>query len=360
MLDDVSTGNLGRSVLLVVETSGTAGTEAYVESLGHYLAEVCPVQVVALDGDLAAAQDRFAPLSATAVAGPRGLARLLRDHAAPTSLVTLHLYSSLLPAVLAARWSGFKTVTTAHMPLAPWNLRHRMQWRLAVALSHGWVGVTQACRTGLETTLRGKPTATVSGALDLAALPEASGATVATPGRLRVAGVGRLAPEKDWPTLIRACAALDGIELTLYGDGPARAELGALARDLAAPVVFAGYCERDELFRRLRNDGAFALPSRFEGLGLAAVEAMAMGLATVTSDFPGAQAYLEPGVTGLQFPTGNVDELTRCLRQLRDNPKCRAALAAAGRDRVRETFTPERQYAKYLDVLRQVAETDHQ
>src|SRR5688572_25331587 len=99
-------------------------------------------------------------------------------------------------------------------------------------------------------------------------------------GRLLALFVGRLVPVKNLPSLIRALHLLDPDQrprVALVGDGPDRAALEALAHDLgvAEDLTFVG--ERTDVDRLLQAADFLVLPSHFEGLSNALLEAMAAG-----------------------------------------------------------------------------------
>ena len=120
---------------------------------------------------------------------------------------------------------------------------------------------------------------------------------------LVVGHVGRLHYQKNHTFLLEAFARLHQREprarLVLIGDGPNLLSLEAKAVDLGVEneVLFLG--QRDDVPRLLQAFDLFAMPSRFEGLGMAAVEAQAAGLPCLLSDaFPKAAAITD-GVTFL-------------------------------------------------------------
>jgi glycosyltransferase involved in cell wall biosynthesis len=110
--------------------------------------------------------------------------------------------------------------------------------------------------------------------------------------------VGRLAPEKNLPLLVRAFRALQAqaptAKLVFVGDGPLRAELQQLAPD----AVFAGTRRGDELSRHFASADLFVFPSRSETFGNVILEAVASGLATVAFDYGATREHLVDGRHG--------------------------------------------------------------
>lgn len=120
-------------------------------------------------------------------------------------------------------------------------------------------------------------------------------------GPLRVLFVGRLSAQKNVARLIDALALTEtDIALDIVGDGELRPELEARAG--RANVAFHGRLDGEELRARLLGADVFVLPSDKEGMPLAALEAMAAGLAVVATRVPGNIELLD-GVGLLTEPT---------------------------------------------------------
>lgn len=136
-----------------------------------------------------------------------------------------------------------------------------------------------------------------------------------------VVAAGRLVSLKGFDILIKAHAKLvtKGVahKLVILGEGPLRAELEALARDLgvSGSVVFEGYVVNPvDYFRKAT---VFVLSSRFEGLGMVILEAMAAGTPVVATDCPfGPAEILEDGKYGLLVPTEDADSLAGAMERM--------------------------------------------
>jgi len=127
--------------------------------------------------------------------------------------------------------------------------------------------------------------------------------------------VGRLAPEKNLPELIRGVERAPNTFLLLAGTGEEQAELEALAqRLLPGRHHFAGFFNQDRLGEVYAAADIFALTSSFEPWGLVCNEAMNFGLPLVVSDHVGAGPDLViPGQTGFIYPLGDPAALARAL-----------------------------------------------
>jgi glycosyltransferase involved in cell wall biosynthesis len=143
-----------------------------------------------------------------------------------------------------------------------------------------------------------------------------------------VVGVGRLLPEKGFDVLVRA-AALTGDDVVVVGDGPARAELAALAHRLGVHLALPGPVEPAEVGAWYQRARVVAVPSLREGFGMVAAEAAYCGRAVVGSRVGGLPMVVEHGVSGLLVPPGQVEALADALRRV--DP----AMGRHGRSRVR-------------------------
>lgn len=146
-----------------------------------------------------------------------------------------------------------------------------------------------------------------------------------------VASVGRLSPEKDYATLIRAFAQLGRTDLRLEiaGDGPMRATLQSLIDDLRVSdrVTLLGFVT--DPFSVFRRAELAVSSSRYEGFGNAIVEALACGTPVVATDCPyGPGEILAGGECGLLVPIGDANALARGIERALATRYDRAALRA--------------------------------
>lgn len=132
-----------------------------------------------------------------------------------------------------------------------------------------------------------------------------------------VVATGRLAPQKGYDLLLRAHAEVVGRfphRVLILHDGPERASLGVLADQLgvSGSVQFAGFVS-SPLSSVARAD-LFCLPSRHEGLPLALLEAIVLGVPIIAADCSeGVRTALDDGRIGDLVPPDNVPALARAL-----------------------------------------------
>lgn len=144
--------------------------------------------------------------------------------------------------------------------------------------------------------------------------------------------------------------------MLLVGDGPWRPTLEHQARMLGVTefVHFAGV--RNDIPALLAASDLFCLPSRTEGLGIAAIEAMASGLPVVASRVGGLPEVVEDGVTGLLVPPDDTAALAEALVRILEDRHRAAQMGDAGRTRAKQHFDSRAMiaatYAVYAEVSR--------
>lgn len=118
--------------------------------------------------------------------------------------------------------------------------------------------------------------------------------------------VGRLAPQKDPMTLLRACQLLKkDFRLVIVGNGELRGDIEHFARKngLSGKVYLVG--EPEDIPEILAASDVFVLSSRWEGLSRAIIEAMMVGLPVVATNVGGTAELVENGITGFLVPPQN-------------------------------------------------------
>jgi len=139
-----------------------------------------------------------------------------------------------------------------------------------------------------------------------------------------IVAAGSLTPRKDYATLLHAFAALRArrrCRLILIGRGQCRDVLEGQAERLgiAADVRFTGFLANP--YPYLRQADLFAHSSRWEGLGIVLVEALALGTPVVATDCPSGPAeILEGGRVGRLVPVGDAAALAEAMAETLDAP----------------------------------------
>ena len=171
--------------------------------------------------------------------------------------------------------------------------------------------------------------------------------------------VANLWPVKGIDFNLRALARLDQLDCpwqsyTIVGDGPERAELEALARQLGLKnrVIFTGSLPHHEALRRVAEADIFTLPSWQEAFGVAYLEAMACAKPVVGCRTQGAEDIIRHERDGLLVTPRDSESLSAALARLIATPEYARALGASGARRAAE-FTWKRNAERYLDLYRE-------
>lgn len=186
------------------------------------------------------------------------------------------------------------------------------------------VAVSESLRQALVDQHGAKPTRTVAipNPVEMPASEHVAGKAELLGRPRTILFLGRLVIDKDIPTLLTAMSlpALADARLILAGDGPLRAEIEAECARLgiADRVDMPGFIANPEpLYAKAR---CLALSSVRESFGNVIVEAMARGLAVVSTDAAGPVEILDNGRFGSITPRGDASALADALRQALDYP----------------------------------------
>ena len=137
-----------------------------------------------------------------------------------------------------------------------------------------------------------------------------------------ILGVGRLAEQKDFSTLLRAFALVHlerDARLIILGEGEQRERLTALADELKVreDIDMPGFRENASVF--MQHSKVFVLSSIYEGLPTVLIEALASGCPVVSTDCPGgAREILADGQYGELVPPGDAEAMARAMLKIMD------------------------------------------
>lgn len=163
-------------------------------------------------------------------------------------------------------------------------------------------------------------------------------------------GVGRLVPQKDFPTLIKAFALVKkqiSVKLVILGEGEKRPQLEALVQELGLEndVDMPGF--KDNPYTYMAKATLFVLSSAWEGFGNVVAEAMAVGTPVVSTNCPsGPSEILESGKYGKLVSVGDVNGLANAILETLKNPTNSQLLQERALD-----FTVDNVVDQYLRVL---------
>lgn len=320
--------------------------------------------------------DRYPNLAPIPFRNPTGseagriqaLEQLLRDH--PDHLVAGVNIAALYPAVRRLRRRGdFRghLVMTLHAIEADYfaDLRDQNDLLDALVVTNRLSGELARALGGMEAErVFYAPYGVELGSGSVKPAP-ATGEAGTEP--LRIAWVGRLdRAQKRVQDLVPILESLDArgipFQLTIAGDGPERplVETSLAGWIAAGQVIVAGAIPRSELAQRVyRTHQVLLITSAWETGPIVAWEAMAAGLAVVSSRYVGSglEGALVQGSTALLFPVGDAQEAAVQLACLR-NPARLRELGAAGFHLVKRRYSREASLAAWMAAFQAVAAHD--
>lgn len=340
-------------VLHVLNDLSSGGAERLVLELCRRRAPDVEVAVATVAG-LGPLADAFAAAGLPVLAGGRprkhlgvrALARLSRAMA-DVDVVHTHLFAGdtwgRVAVVLARLRAGGRApvvVTTEH------NVNRDETWQRTVKRALAPVSDAIVCVSEAAAAYtRDVEGIGASGGAGVRVIPNGIDLARFGPHRggdgTRVLAIGRRVPQKGFDLLVDALP--DGMHLDLVGEGPWRVD--------HPRVRYLG--RREDVPALLAAADILAVPSRWEGFGLAAAEGLAAGVAVVASDVDGLREVV--GDAGLLVPAGDRDALHAALARLAADPPLRAALGEMGRRRAQARFDIADTVHRYERLYRELA-----
>lgn len=163
-------------------------------------------------------------------------------------------------------------------------------------------------------------------------------------------------PQKKTSDLIHAMTYLDEQwVLEIAGVGPDLNKLQALVKSLNLDkrVRFLGFIsDKEKLRLKYQQCDVFALPSAWEAVALAMLEAMSCGAAVVASDIPPFRPLVSDGVNGVRVPVGNPESLANGITKCYENKDC---YGVAARKTVVDSFSNQENLAQLATVMKTYA-----
>ncbi|MBP1746219.1 MAG: glycosyl transferase [Deltaproteobacteria bacterium] len=169
-----------------------------------------------------------------------------------------------------------------------------------------------------------------------------------------ILSAGRLVPQKGFDILLKAfrnvIREMDA-RLIILGEGPERESLSRLVDNLAITekVSFLGF--QDNPYKFISKADVFVLPSRYEGLPMVILEAMACGAPIVSTDCKsGPGEILQNGRHGVLIPPEDVNALSTAILKLLRDKTLREGFSVSAKERVKE-FIVENIVPKYEEMI---------
>jgi glycosyltransferase involved in cell wall biosynthesis len=317
------------------------------ESQSQFMRSVPGVEVLTFDD------------SAGRVVNAFRLARRLKEFVNGGQPNVVHLHSTFAGAVLRPMLLKLKSKTKIIYCPHGWAFDRKMssyaqygaKWierKLAplchaiVCISYHEVRAARQCGIAPE-----KLVLVRNGVPMVAPTPAIDPASIAWPeGKRRILFVGRFDRQKGVDVLLRAVSELkDQVFACIVGDSVV--DNLPVASD-AENVRLCGWLSPAQLEAYYQSADVVVIPSRWEGFGLVAAEAMRAGLPVIASNVGGLTEIVDDGVTGILIPTDDEKVLVQTLRDLTDAHL--RAMGKAGRERFLRDFTMERTHREICEL----------
>jgi glycosyltransferase involved in cell wall biosynthesis len=275
-------------------------------------------------------------------------------------LVHVHLFPAhYVAACCSLLVPGQKWVYTEH---DEWNRRRdrRLFRVLESAVYSRYERVVAVSKMAEETLshwlpqVRGK-TLTIQNGVPIPAIAK-DGGVVPTGRELQFLYAGRLLHKKGVDVLLRALSVMKrpNFALTIAGDGDQRQVLERMSADLhlSSRVRFLGV--RHDLPELMRAADCLVMPSRWEGLPMVMLEAMALGLPVIATPVGGIPEVIEDGINGYLVPLEDTSALARRLDSIVENPGALPSIGRLARERIIEEYSVEKMAEKHWLLYREV------
>ncbi len=169
-----------------------------------------------------------------------------------------------------------------------------------------------------------------------------------------ICSAGRFVLEKNYHLLVEAFAEVleeyPEYELIIYGDGPERNSLEKLIKEkeLEEKVLLPGYV--NNIPKHIYKNSIFVLSSNNEGFPVVLIEAMGVGVPTVSTNCGGTKEITSNGERGLLIKTNNKNEMVFAIKKILENKELSNKLSKKGLE-IREELSPTKIFAKWKKVF---------
>lgn len=308
----------------------------------------------------------------------RGLVGIIRKH--QIDIIQTHLLRSMDFLALSLRMNaGPKVYWTFHNSLfdlredhlvtnkwllKPKRFSHHLLYRLGSNWVNGIVAVSADVKKSILATMKGIPAEKIKVILNCVDVSR-YGKNANRASKRSNLGFGEsdhlmtlvatFKRQKGHSVLIEAVAGLiqdfPQLHILLVGDGELRDQLKSRAQELNLEGHFHFLGLRSDISDILSASDSFVLPSLWEGLPMALIEAMASRLPIVATNVSGTRQVMVPGETGILVEPGNVQELTHAISELISDPTRAHSMGRNARHRVENLFSAQKQAREYLSLF---------
>lgn len=169
----------------------------------------------------------------------------------------------------------------------------------------------------------------------------------------RLVFVGRIHKQKNLENLVSAMKGLP-LGLDIYGDGDLKGKLKQLVRQNAVDVKFKGFISNTLLPEVFQKYMYFILPSLYEGMPKALLEAMACGLVVIGTNVEGIREIIRHGENGWLIENSSVEKIRERLSSLGKYKELENKMAIQARKYIEENFSFKRIAERELNILNNI------
>jgi glycosyltransferase involved in cell wall biosynthesis len=273
-------------------------------------------------------------------------------------VVHCHNPAPTLQAAIPAKLTGaLRVISTRHSLVAPpYDLKEERSFNFVARFCDWVVGICDATCENLRHTPgahRNKIVRVYNGVdpVEIAPpeeWPEKRGFTLLF--------VGRLAPIKSLPTLIRAATLaaprVPGLQLWIVGHGHERQRLDDLVKELGAGDLVTFWGERLDVAEFFSVADVYCMSSTSEGVPMSLLQAMSIGLPAIVTDVGGMAEVVKNAHAGMATPVGDTEAMAEAIVQMASDEKRRDVFRENAQTAYRELFTLERMDAAYMELYR--------
>lgn len=180
---------------------------------------------------------------------------------------------------------------------------------------------------------------------------------------IRLLSIARLTEKKGISVAINACLLLKqqhvDFDYTVIGDGPLRKELESQAATLGLgdKIAFLGAQTQETVSEYLNNSDVFLLPSvtaadgDMEGIPVALMEAMAIGIPVISTFHSGIPELIENRVSGFLVNENDATSIAAVVREIIDNPDVLPDICRNAKEKIDNEFDQDKSYSRMLNIL---------
>lgn len=279
-------------------------------------------------------------------------------------IIHTHLVHASIIGRIAAKLAGVKSIITTRHYVYYHKEKSLVNWveRKTAVFNNNFIAISNAVKEYMVNREKYEPDriTMIYNSVDLGLFDSRDRDVIPRNNNFLIGSVGRLHPSKGYDTLLKSMPQViekfPQVKLMIAGNGTEKAHLEKLCTQLhiSDKVIFLGRKTPEEIRNLLREINLFVLVSNWEGFGLAVVEAMASGLAVVTTKVGGLPEIVENGRTGFLVPPVQPHALAEKMIRLLKDQKLSMEMGKQGRKRAAAFFSLDRIIMKLEDLYREL------